>query len=79
MNIYLNFYQLVAIGWGQKSTRSAALSNELQQVTLRTISSESESCDILMPLNSRQFCAGVDRGLKGKTGATIKETTIFSI
>jgi hypothetical protein len=75
----LNFYQLVTIGWGLKAAHIKTVSNELQQVTLRAIAPEIESCDRSISSNSQQFCAGVDTGIKGKLGVTTKKTTIFSI
>ena len=66
INVYLNFYQLIAIGWGQRVAHIKAVSNELQQVTLRAVASESESCDGIVSSQSQQFCAGADTGSKGK-------------
>ncbi len=57
---------MVAIGWGQKSARDSQQSEELQQVTLQTISYESDSCQMLITSKEEQFCAGVETGGKGK-------------
>ena len=62
----MDLYQLVAIGWGQKAENVRETSAELQQVTLHTIAYESESCRVLINSKTRQFCAGVEMGGKGK-------------
>jgi hypothetical protein len=61
-------YPPVAIGWGQKAEHIRVLSEELQQVTLQTIAYESYSCQrqLLDFEKSRQFCASVETGGKGK-------------
>jgi hypothetical protein len=79
MNKNLDFSQVVAIGWGQKAEHITVLSKELQQVTLKTIAYESDSCQLVISSKSRQFCAGVETGDKGKNGAAIKGTKIPSI
>jgi hypothetical protein len=70
----LEYYQLVAIGWGQTAENiqetstelQQVTSTELQQVTLHTIAYESEPCQLMISSRSRQFCAGDEKGGKGK-------------
>jgi hypothetical protein len=62
----LEYYQLVAIGWGQTAENIQVTSTELQQVTLHTIAYESEPCQLVISSRSRQFCAGDEKDGKGK-------------
>ena len=57
---------LVALGWGVLSSGSAVKSNELRQVTIKVVATESNNCQqapIRYPMT--QFCAAIDAGGKG--------------
>ncbi len=56
---------VVAIGWGVLSSNDKAPPNELQQVTLQTISSSDVNCRKSVNNATVQFCAGVHGGGKG--------------
>ena len=57
---------LVALGWGVLSYGSSIKSNELRQVTLKVVPTESVSCQQApIPYPMTQFCAGIDLGGKG--------------
>ncbi len=60
------FYQVIAIGWGVKAEHDNRPSEELQQVTLQSISYENDFCGSLVNSEAEQFCAGVENGGKGK-------------
>ena len=57
--------QMVAIGWGGV-TPASTVSYILQQVTLRRVAYETDSCHSLITSRYLQFCASVDDGPKGK-------------
>ncbi len=62
---------LVAIGWGVLSSGSKSSSNTLQQVSLQAISSTAANCRNSLVDASKQFCAGVRGGGKGKVNRGI--------
>ncbi len=79
MNSHFDFHQVLAIGWGKTAHYLTVLPKELQEVRLDTIAHESESCKDLIKSKSRQFCASVATGDKGKKRVVIKKTIIFSV
>ncbi len=59
---------LVAIGWGLLSANALWIPDDqnLQQVTVQSVSVHNETCREFVANSSFQFCAGVDGGGKGK-------------
>ena len=57
--------QMVAVGWG-RVTPASTVSYILQQVTLRRVGYETDSCHSQITNRSRQLCASVENGPKGK-------------
>ncbi|CAF0827887.1 unnamed protein product [Didymodactylos carnosus] len=55
---------LVAIGWGAKSTTFSDSSDTLQQVTVQAVSKLASTCTITIKNPALQFCAGVNQGGK---------------
>lgn len=56
---------VVAIGWGVVSTDEKLPSNTLQQVTLKTMSPKTTSCQRVIKNTAAQLCSGVTGGGKG--------------
>lgn len=56
---------MVAIGWGTTSSGSNRMSENLLQVTLKSIPKASTDCKNVIGDNTRQFCAGISTGGKG--------------
>lgn len=53
------------MGWGRRLEDDPLLPNELQQVSIRAIPYESNTCYTLVSSPEVQFCAGVENDGKG--------------